>query len=186
MYAIGAAAAGYDPNALRHGGGPSVMAYLAAHAASACALAGPCGQLIQAVVAAGLNPGAFGGVDLLTTLAGLYTSNSGAFGDGTAFTQALAVQGLVAASQPVPAAALHLLVIRQDSDGGWGYLLAKDNPNASQRHQLHGDGADGARRRRHPHPGRRRARLAAHSAGQPTAAFPTRPASAPTPTPPPW
>jgi hypothetical protein len=129
-YAIGAAAAGYDPNALRHGGGPSVMAYLAAHAASACALAGPCGQLIQAVVAAGLNPGAFGGVNLLTSLGHFYDSSSGAFGTVSAFTQALAVQGLVAASQPVPAAALHLLVIRQDSDGGWGYLLAKDNPNA--------------------------------------------------------
>ena len=129
-YAIGAAAAGYDPNALRHGGGPSVMAYLAAHAASACAAAGACGELIQAVVAAGLNPGAFGGVNLLTTLGHFYNSSSGAFGTVSAFTQALAVQGLVAASQPVPVAAIHLLVIRQDSDGGWGYLLAKDNPNA--------------------------------------------------------
>ena len=67
-YAIGAAAAGYDPKALRHGSGPSVMTYLAAHAASACATAGACGLLIQAVVAAHLNPSSFGGVNLLTTL----------------------------------------------------------------------------------------------------------------------
>ena len=71
-YAIGAAAAGYDPNALRHGAGPSVMTYLSTHAAAACATAGACGELIQAVAAAGLNPASFGGVDLLTSLDGFY------------------------------------------------------------------------------------------------------------------
>ncbi len=130
-YAIAAAAAGYDPNALRHGSGPSVMAYLAANAAAGCATAGGCGELIQAVVAAGLDPTAFGGVDLITTLDGLYDSTSGAFGVQGAFTQALAVQGLVAAGRPVPAAAITLLVDAQDSDGGWDYLLVKDDPNSA-------------------------------------------------------
>jgi hypothetical protein len=130
-YAIAAAAAGYDPNALRHGSGPSVMAYLAANAAAGCASAGGCGELIQAVVAAGLDPTAFGGVDLITTLDGLYDSTSGAFGVQGAFTQALAVQGLVAAGRPVPAAAITLLVDAQDSDGGWDYLLIKDDPNGA-------------------------------------------------------
>ncbi len=130
-YAIAAAAAGYDPNALRHGSGPSVMAYLAANAAAGCATAGGCGELIQAVVAAGLDPTAFGGVDLITTLDGLYDSTSGAFGVQGAFTQALAVQGLVAAGRPVPAAAITLLVDAQDSDGGWDYLLVKDDPNGA-------------------------------------------------------
>ena len=129
-YAIGAAAAGYDPSALRHGSGPSVMTYLAGHAASACAGAGGCGLLIQAVVAAGLNPAAFGGQNLLTLLRGMYHSATGAYGDGEAFTQSLAVQGLVAARQAVPAAATHRLVAAQDSDGGWDYLLIKDDPNA--------------------------------------------------------
>src|SRR5471032_451004 len=130
-YAIGAAAAGYDPSALRHGTGPSVMTYLAAHAASACASAGGCGLLIQAVVAAGLNPASFGGQNLLTLLHGLYTSSTGAYGDGEAFTQALAIQGLVADKQPVPSAAVHLLVKAQDSDGGWDFLLIKDDPNGA-------------------------------------------------------
>ncbi|MFI5313830.1 MAG: prenyltransferase/squalene oxidase repeat-containing protein, partial [Candidatus Dormibacteria bacterium] len=130
-YAIGAAAAGYDPSALRHGSGPSVIAYLAAHAAAACTSAGACGELLQAVAAAGLNPASFGGVDLLTTLNGFYAAGTGAFGDGEAFTQALAIQGLVAAHQPVPAAALHRLVTAQDSDGGWDFLLIKDDPNGS-------------------------------------------------------
>ena len=126
-YAIGAAAAGYDPNALRHGAGPSVMAYLAAHAASACAAAGACGELLQAVAAAGLNPASFGGVDLLTTLNGFYAAATGVFGDGEAFTQTLAIQGLVAAHQPVPAAALRHLVAAQDSDGGWDFKLIKND-----------------------------------------------------------
>ncbi len=128
-YAIGAAAAGYDPTALRHGSGPSVMAYLAAHAATACNSAGACGELLQAVAAAGLNPASFGGVDLLTALDGFYNASTGVFGNGEAFIQTLAIQGLVAAHQPVPPAALHHLVAAQDSDGGWDYLLIKDDPN---------------------------------------------------------
>jgi hypothetical protein len=128
-YAIGAAAAGYDPKALRNGGGPSVMTYLSTQAASACATAGSCGLLIQAVVAAHLNPSSFGGVNLLTTLKGMY--KAGVYGDGEAFTESLAIQGLVAAGQTVPTAAVHHLVAAQDSDGGWDYLLIKDDPNGS-------------------------------------------------------
>jgi hypothetical protein len=128
-YAIGAAAAGYDPKALRNGGGPSVMAYLRTQAASACATAGACGLLIQAVVAAHLNPSSFGGVNLLTTLKGMY--KAGVYGNGEAFTDSLAIQGLVAAGQTVPIAAVHHLVAAQDSDGGWDYLLIKDDPNGS-------------------------------------------------------
>ena len=128
-YAIGAAAAGYDPKTLRHGSGPSVMAYLRSQGASACATAGACGLLIQAVVAAHLNPSSFGGVNLITTLKGMY--KSGVYGDGEAFTESLAIQGLVAAGQTVPTAAVHHLVAAQDSDGGWDYLLIKDDPNGS-------------------------------------------------------
>ncbi len=128
-YAIGAAAAGYDPKALRHGSGPSVMTYLSTQAGSACASAGACGLLIQAVVAAHLNPSSFGGVNLITTLNAMY--KAGVYGDGEAFTESLAIQGLVAAGQTVPTAAVHHLVAAQDSDGGWDYLLIKDDPNGS-------------------------------------------------------
>ena len=128
-YAIGAAAAGYDPKALRHGSGPSVMTYLRTQAASACATAGGCGLLIQAVVAAHLNPSSFGGINLLTALKGMY--KAGVYGDGEAFTESLAIQGLVAAGQAVPSAAVHHLVAAQDSDGGWDFLLIKDDPNGS-------------------------------------------------------
>jgi hypothetical protein len=129
QYAIGAAAAGYDPKALRHGSGPSVMTYLTTQAASACATAGGCGLLIQAVVSAHLNPSSFGGVNLVAKLKGM--NKAGVYGDGEAFTESLAIQGLVAAGQTVPAAAVHDLVAAQDSDGGWDYLLIKDDPNGS-------------------------------------------------------
>jgi sugar phosphate isomerase/epimerase len=136
LYAIGAAAAGYDPNVLAHGG-PSVIDYLAANAASACRLvtdpsaaAGACGELIEAVVAAGRNPVSFAGLDLVSRLSAYWNATTGAFGDGQAFTQALAIQGLVAAAAPVPAGALSFLHHAQDSDGGWDYLDIRDDPNA--------------------------------------------------------
>ncbi len=153
-YAIGAAAAGYDPKLLRNGSGPSVMTYLAAHAAAGCATAGGCGLLIQAVVAARMNPSSFGGVNLVSTLNAMYHSKTGVYGDGEAFSEALAVQGLVADGQTVPTAAIHHLAAAQDSDGGWDYLLIKDDPERRhqlrhQRYQLHRDGAHGAQCHRH-------------------------------------
>ena len=128
-YAIGAAAAGYDPECASPRIRPLGHGLSRAHAAAACSSAGACGELIQAVAAAGLTPAAFGGVDLLTTLDGFYAPTTGVFGNGEAFIQTLAIQGLVAAHQPVPPAALHHLVAAQDSDGGWDYLLIKDDPN---------------------------------------------------------
>jgi prenyltransferase beta subunit len=130
LYAIGAAAAGYDPKVLRAGAGPSVIDFLGAHAAAACAKAGQCGRLIQAVVAAGLNPHAFGGMDLVAMLQSFFgTTISGAYGDGQTFGQTLAIQGLIAAGATPPATALDFLVTNQDSDGGWNWKDVKDDPN---------------------------------------------------------
>ena len=141
LFAIAAAAAGYDPRALTAASGVSVMSYLAANVAGACPMApadpgtsagaGDCGELIQAVVAAGEDPTAFGGVDLVSLLGGYYDPATGEYGDGEAFTQALAIQGLVAAGVPVPAAAVQFLVSAQDSDGGWDYRDYRDDPNAA-------------------------------------------------------
>ena len=137
LYVIGAAAGGFDPSLLRNGG-PSVLDYLSANAAAACpaaggssASAGGCGELIQTVVAAAMNPKAFGGLDLLSRLSAYYDAGTGRYGDGQAFTQALAIQGLVAAAQPVPAAALTFLRNAEDSDGGWDFQDIKDDPHSS-------------------------------------------------------
>ena len=146
LFAITAAAAGYDPKVLSAASGVSVMSYLAADVAGACpappadpatsAGAGDCGELIQAVEAAGEEPTGFGGVDLVSRLGGYYDPATGAYGDGEAFTQALAVQGLVAAGVPVPAAAVQFLVSAQDSDGGWDYRDYRDDPNAATDYDL--------------------------------------------------
>src|ERR1700720_4228503 len=94
--------------------------------------AGACGELIQAVVAAGGRPHAFGGHDLVATLTGYFNQHlPGAYGDGEAFTQALAIQGLVAAGAAVPRAALSFLEDAQDSDGGWDYLDKHNDPSGS-------------------------------------------------------
>jgi len=129
LYAIAAAADGFDPNALTAASGASVMSYLAADAAAACTVSDPgaCGELIQAVVAAGGDPTAFGGEDLLATLEAGYDPVTGEYGNGEAFTQALAIQGLVAAGATVPAAAVTFLVGAQDGDGGWDYEDVKDD-----------------------------------------------------------
>jgi hypothetical protein len=133
LYAIGAAAGGYDPKVLATSAGKSVVDYLAAGAAKACTTSNPggCGELIQAVVAAGDAPKSFGGEDLLTTLSSAYDPTTGEYGDGEAFTQALAIQGLVAAGAQVPAAAVQFLVTAQDSDGGWDYEDDANDPKAA-------------------------------------------------------
>ena len=136
LYVLGAAAGGYDPHLLSHGG-PSVVDYLTSHAAAACptstatnASAGNCGYLIQVALAAGADPRAFGGLDLIARLGAYYDSSTGEYGSATAFDQALAIQALVADGRPVPAAALTFLHDAEDSDGGWGYLDVHDDPNA--------------------------------------------------------
>ena len=137
QYVIGAAAAGYDPNLLRHGG-PSVVDYLATNASTVCPAATPaspsagdCGELIQAALAAGDDPHSFGGLNLVARLEAYYDPASGKYGDGQAFHQAPAVQGLVAAGRAVPPAALSFMRRAEDSDGGWDYLDVHDDPNAA-------------------------------------------------------
>jgi hypothetical protein len=137
LYVLGAAAGGYDPHLLRHGG-PSVVDYLTSHAAGACpaatatsSSAGGCGELIQAALATGADPHSFGGLDLVARLNAYYDPATGKYGDGQAFTQALAIQGLAGDGQTVPAAALTFLRAAEDSDGGWDYQDVRDDPNAA-------------------------------------------------------
>ena len=137
LYVLGAAAGGYDPHTLRHGG-PSVVDYLTSHAAAACPAAtatspsaGACGELVQAALAAGADPRAFGGLDLVSRLNAYYDPSTGKYGDGQAFTQALAIQGLVGDHQTVPVAAMAFLRAAEDSDGGWDFQDVHDDPNAA-------------------------------------------------------
>ena len=129
LYAIGAAAAGYDPNALRNGAGPSVIDYLKTNALPATVDGGNTGRLLMAAVAARQSVTAFGGVDLVTRLNSFYVG--GLYEAGSAQGQALAILGLKAAAQPVPQAAIDAVKNAQDADGGWDYQLVKDDPNVA-------------------------------------------------------
>ena len=129
FYAIGAAAAGYDPNTLRNGAGPSVIDYLKSQAAADTTDGGNTGRLLLAAVAAHQSVTSFGGLDLVATLnhyylGGFYQANS-------AQGQALAILGLKAAGQVVPQPAIEAVKNAQDADGGWDYLLVANDPNAA-------------------------------------------------------
>ncbi|MBV8529451.1 MAG: hypothetical protein JOZ75_14165 [Candidatus Dormibacteraeota bacterium] len=133
LYVLGAAAGGYDPHLLKHGG-PSVVDYLTANARAACPAAtdtapsaGLCGYLIQAALASEADPRAFGGLDIVARLNTYYDPATGKYGDAQAFTQALAILGLVAAGEPVPHAALTFVHSVEDSNGGWDYQDVRDD-----------------------------------------------------------
>jgi len=117
-FAIGAAEAGYDPKALSDCGA-TVYGYLGAKVASITADAGSTGRLVEAVVAGRLDPTNFGGQNLVSKLQSF--DSGGAYAAGQPFSQALAMLGLVAAGQPVPANAVTYLDSLRNGDGGWGY-----------------------------------------------------------------
>jgi hypothetical protein len=121
-FVIGAAAAGYDPATL-HGcaGTATALDYLATASDAAAGDAAKTGKTILAVVAAGGDPASFAGRDLKKRLNVLYHSATGAFGDGSTFSQSFAVLAVVAAGGTVPAEASAELKALQDSDGSWSY-----------------------------------------------------------------
>ena len=117
-------------------GGVEVGAALAAAAAylegqaAVYAATGPgqAAKLALAAVAAGRDPRAFDGVDLLAlatgtgmaTPVGTPTAGPALYGDG-AYVHALAMLALAAALEPVPPAAVEALRATQRADGSWAF-----------------------------------------------------------------
>ena len=122
-YIIGVAAAGYDPATLTSctSGGTGALAFLATTSDAATADAAQTGKAILAVVAAGLDPTAFSGRNLVTRLAALYHAGTGGYGDGSTFAQAFAILAVHASGGAVPPAATAELLGLQDTDGSWSY-----------------------------------------------------------------
>ena len=123
-FVIGAAAAGYDPSTLAGCSvGTGALTFLAATSDAGPAPTDPAqtGKAILAVVAAGMDPAAFFGRNLLGRLNGLYESTTGKFGDGSTFGQSFAILAMVASGQTVPPAALAELRSLQDPDASWSY-----------------------------------------------------------------
>ncbi len=121
-FVIGASAVGFDPATL-HGcnAGTGALDYLATASDKATTDANKTGKAILAIVAAGDNPASFVGRDLTARLNALYHSGTGAYGDGSTFSQSFAVLAVVASGGTVPAAAMTDLASLQGPDGAWSY-----------------------------------------------------------------
>jgi hypothetical protein len=122
-FVIGTAAAGYDPATLTScaSGGTGALAFLATASDAVTADAAQTGKAILAVVAAGLDPTAFYGRNLVTRLAASYHAGTGAYGDGSTFAQAFAILAVQASGGAVSPAATAELLALQDTDGSWSY-----------------------------------------------------------------
>ncbi|HEX7496997.1 MAG TPA: hypothetical protein VF344_00825 [Candidatus Limnocylindrales bacterium] len=121
-FVIGTADAGYDPATLRDcSSKATALDYLAAASDAAAGDAAKTGKTILAVLAAGADPASFAGRNLSARLAALYHSGTGAYGDGSTFSQSFGVLAVAASGGAVPAEATNELKALQDSDGSWSY-----------------------------------------------------------------
>jgi hypothetical protein len=118
-FAIGAAAVAVDPGTIHRPGGAGIFDYLAAQAPSAATDAGLTAKLLLGLAAGNVPAGKFdyhnfGGEDLLGKLTSPSPSGffhptgptAGTYGDGSTFTEALAIMAQVAIGIAPPQAAL--------------------------------------------------------------------------------
>ena len=118
---LAVSAANQQPDAWRSPAGYSLVDYAATHAATfAGQSAAAAGKLALGAAAAGKDPRNFGGVNLVTVIDSRYNSSTGAYGANNQ-DQILAMLGLRAAAEEVPAAAIQRLADQANTDGGWGW-----------------------------------------------------------------
>ncbi len=125
---LAGAAAGARPERWRVSGGKSPLEYLAKEAGPyANRSPAAAGKLAVAVTAAGGDPAAFGGVDLLEKIRSRYQPATGQYGNSN-WDQAWSMLALGAISVSIPVSATERLKATQESDGAWGYApgIAKD------------------------------------------------------------
>lgn len=116
-----------DPQLWRSDAGASLVDFLrSAGPAFANGSAAGAGKLAVGVAAAGLDPHAFGALNLVTKINSYYDSATGAFGANTQ-DQAWSILGLVAAGEDVPAAAVQRLASLANADGGWSWAAGVDS-----------------------------------------------------------
>jgi len=118
---LAGAAAGARPENWHVPGGKSPLDYLSAQA-NAYANRSPAaaGKLAVAVTAAGGDPTAFGGVDLLEQIRHSYQPATGQYGFNN-WDQAWSILALRGVSESVPLTATRRLKSTQRDDGGWGF-----------------------------------------------------------------
>ncbi len=117
------AAAGRNPVSARSSDGLTALDYLTSQAAGYAAQgASAAGKLAVGVASAGLDPRAFGDIDLTQPISASYTITDGRFGGaGSIWDQAWAMLGLRAAGATIPLSATAALEAMQIEGGGWGF-----------------------------------------------------------------
>lgn len=103
-------------------GGVSALDALAKMAAGYVGTdAGQAGKVARAAAAAGANPRAFGGMDVIAVIENAYDPATGRYHPSFLFRQTLAMEGLRVSGEPVPAKAYEALAAGQLADGGWAW-----------------------------------------------------------------
>lgn len=101
----------------------SALGFLAAQVSSGKLKTGQYAKIALAAKAAGANPSAFGGKDLLAELSKATNPKTGVIGDGV-FTHALAMLALARGGASVPTQAIAALEVLQTPAGGWAFTGA--------------------------------------------------------------
>jgi len=101
-------------------GGATPLTYLEGAAKSEPPSAGLAAKLALAAVAVGMDPAAFGGVDLTALLEGSFDPATGLFGSGP-YDSGLAILALHAAGRTIPAEAIEGLLAYRLDDGSFAF-----------------------------------------------------------------
>ncbi len=88
--------------------------------------AGEGAKALRAALAAGKNPRAFAGTDLIAFLQSEYDPATGFYHPYNLFRNNLAIIALAEAGQPIPAKAVAALAADQNPDGCWGWPIGGD------------------------------------------------------------
>ncbi|MFP3895232.1 MAG: prenyltransferase/squalene oxidase repeat-containing protein [Anaerolineales bacterium] len=101
--------------------GDSLVDYLE-RAAKSSENVGQTGRVAAALAMAGGNPYAVGDLDLISEIQSVYDEETGAYdANGSVWNHGLAIWGLTAVGENVPAQAVTWLKDQQNVDGGWGW-----------------------------------------------------------------
>ncbi len=97
------------------------VSYLRKHAEDGATRGAYTGRIVAALVAAGQDPRAFAGNDLVAKLDEQYDDSSGAYDAENLFTNLMGANGAVAAHRELPAKALEYIAGNACDGGGFGY-----------------------------------------------------------------
>ena len=125
------AAAGEQPSTWTGGMGLSPLDYLKSNV-NEIRTAGTAGRMLNAAAASFDNPHSFGARDLIDAIMSFYDPATGQFdAAGNIWEHTLAMMGLQAAWESVPAEATAWLKAQQNADGGWGWAAGSDSDTNS-------------------------------------------------------